>query len=234
MRVLRSTIMATIIMALMVTALAATATAGGKGKLAIVQGNPSTRIDVCINGREKVSAMRFGKVARFELAPGKKMVRFRVASPGKCLGKYLASKKMWVHSDTDRTVVISKKEPNKVMSFDNVAPPPGPTLPYVDGWFRHAADMGAMQFYFETKSLPITLAGTGWTKGSDRYRKVGINPPGGSPQYTTTWVGRSPAYFPPEVVAGPLFRPVGAYSKYEWILIGTNHNHKLKLLRSNY
>jgi hypothetical protein len=235
MRVLRSTIIATIIMALLVTAFAATVTAGDKGKLAILQGNPSTRIDVCINGREKVSAMRFGKVARLELAAGKKMVRFRKASPGNCRGKLRASKKVWIYGGTNDTVVITKKQPNKVIHWDNVVPPPGgPQLPSVDGFFRHAADMGSMKFYFETKTLPFTVAEMTWTKGRDVYRQVGINPPGGPPQYTTTWIGRSPAYFPPEVVAGPLFKPVGAYGKYEWILIGTNRNHKLKLLRSNY
>ncbi len=61
MRLVRSALAGCVVATLLATSLAVPVMAAPvKGKMAIVQGNPSAKVDVCINGREIKSKMRFG------------------------------------------------------------------------------------------------------------------------------------------------------------------------------
>jgi len=238
MRLIRTLSMSSLAAALVITSLAASAAAADptKGKMTIVQGNYGVRVDVCINGREIKSRMPFGAKIHRTFGAGPKVLKVTKAAPGACTGKKLAKRVIKFPKGSDFTVVISKRKPKKVMVFDNASQlPPGPVLPGLNLFFRHAADIGKVTFRQEVRNLPLEPAPADptWVKGDQTWRYLPIAV-GGTPLYATTWVTRDLGYYPPARVAGPAWTLLGAYQRYEWILIGTGKHPRLIQIRRNY
>ncbi len=237
MRLVRSALAGCVVATLLATSLAVPVMAAPvKGKMAIVQGNPSAKVDVCINGREIKSKMRFGTKVYRTFPAGLKVLKVTKADPRTCKGKVLAYKAFKFPKGSDFTVVISKKKPQKVMVFDN-AYPPGPIVSGSHRFFRNASDYGEVTFRHEAK--PITtdpaMAATDptWKKGEStwRYLPMGV---GGAPMSSTTWISDVPMYFPPLVVAGPVWSLLSDGKRYEWIFIGTTKRPRLLLLKRDW
>ncbi len=239
MRVLRTTVLASAVVALLATSLAVPAVGADPGKMAIVQGNYGVKVDVCINGREIKSKMRFGTKAYRTFPAGRKVLKVFKADPRTCKGKLLAYKVVKLPRGSDLTVVISKKTPKKVMVFDNAYPPGS----YVSGshrFFRNASDYGEVTFRHEAKPITIDPAPADlapaeptWETGRSTYSYLPIGV-GGAPMSSTTWISEVPMYFPPLVVAGPVWSLLSDGKRYEWIFIGTAKHPKLMLLKRNW
>jgi hypothetical protein len=238
MRHIRSLIIGAVVAALSVTSLAASVSAmdiADKGKVAIVQGAVGVKVDVCVNGREIVSAMPFGKYTFRRLAPGAKALRVTKAAPGACKGAKIAYRAFKFPKGADYTIVLSKKKPQKVMVFDN-AYPSGPYVSGVHRFFRNALDDGKVTFRHEARPLPLSPAAEPtptWAKGDSTWSYLGIAV-GGAPTYTTTWASEVPMLYPPHVVAGPIWAVMGKHQRYEWIVIGNERVQRMVLLRRNY
>jgi hypothetical protein len=141
-------------------------------RLALVNGIPGERVDVCFGNREVASRVRYGDWFQRVVAPGALVVRFRRAAPGTCQGRVLASQALTLGADDDRTVVGTRRQ-DKVVWFvnDPVTVGPGAWLSFV----RHAADVGPVVFTlsFDSPISPDALPPT-FTKGdSDREQGTG-------------------------------------------------------------
>ena len=161
--------MAGAVKALAVTALGAPASAThGKGTIGIVNGIPGQRVDLCINGKEIKSRAPYGGRAFRSLPVGDKLVKIFKADPRKCKGKKLGQKAIELTDDADWTIVINKKFPKFVM-FDNAGlgmiPPDGPDFPKVSFAFRHAADLGKVNFFIATEGAFAPATHPIWREG---------------------------------------------------------------------
>ena len=117
----RALIIAGAIGALAVTAIGApVAAADTQGTLAIVNGIPGKRVDVCINGNELRSDLPYGGVfLRNVISTGNKNLKFYERDPRTCRGNVLAQKNVALAAGGDLTIVATKNAP-KVVVFDNV------------------------------------------------------------------------------------------------------------------
>lgn len=233
MRAITSMLLTSAALALLATSVAAPALAApGSSKLAIVQGIPGLKADVCINGREVKSGLRFGGAVRRSQTNGAKMMKVFKAAPGRCRGKLLAQRKFWVNDGADVTIVVSRQKPTRIMVFDNKVK----TIGGSDFFLRHAADYGDVTFRQELLAAPTdTVAPANddplWAKGDEAHQLYFL-PIGGVPWYATTWVTEdAPFGFPIMRVAGPKFTMLGLKQRYEWIFVGNAKKQQLVLLK---
>jgi hypothetical protein len=164
---LKTLVIGAAVAALAITALGAPVGASShKTKLAIVNGNPGNTVDVCVNGKEIKSGLKYGKsVTRTTNTPKAKIKLFK-PDRRKCGGKRLAVRTIGL---ADATVVFTRQFPNKIVVFDNALL----ALPLSNGIqarqsYRHAADVGAVTFEREArivKPVPIFLAADAALKG---------------------------------------------------------------------
>ena len=142
---LRQLLMGGALAALVVTALGApVAAADTQGTLAIVNGIPGKRVDVCINGNEIASGLRYGRaVLRNVISTGNKNLKFYERDPRECRGNVLAQDNFPLAAAEDLTIVATKNAP-KVATFSNAGlgeiPPAGTPIAQSIVAFRHAAD----------------------------------------------------------------------------------------------
>ena len=205
--------------ALAISALGAPAAAATPHvRLAIVNGIPGKKIDVCVNGKEIKSRLPYGKRVFKRTNTAKANIKFFAKDPRKCKGKLLGKK--IVRLD-DATVVITRKKPKKIVVFDNLglgeigpaAPPNGAIA------LRHAADIGEVNFNVEYESLDPNLwdhsSTTIWRKGDqtsgpDRFELNG--------KVLALWVDRPESEF---TYVGPHVRYLASGYRHEWIFVGT-------------
>ena len=129
-----------------------TAAADTQGTLAIVNGVPGRRLDVCVNGTEIKSRLRYGKaVFRNVISTGEKVLKLYDPDPRTCKGHLRAEHDGFaLAAGDDYTVVVTKNGPNRVVLFDNAGrgeiPPAG--APMATGWvlFRNASEIVANFF----------------------------------------------------------------------------------------
>lgn len=172
MHTLRRLALACAAVALVGAALGAPVTAAGTGKMTIVQGIPGTRVDLCVGSVEVGSGMPYGRVVTKSLPAGAKVLKVYPPRPGSCVGRPLFGKaSVGLPGGSDKTVVLTRKEPGKVLVFDNrspsdltVVPPDG------SGWIvvRQASDLGpvAIRAAVDPVTFPWTpAADPAWTKG---------------------------------------------------------------------
>jgi hypothetical protein len=163
------------------TALAATAiavpaaAAPGKGTIGLVNGAPgSTRVDLCINGKEIRGNTKYGGRAYRILSPGSKTIKVYKADPRKCKGKLLGKKFVPLVAGDDWTIVFTRKSPKFTMFANTIADvpaAPGDPLPYAIVYLRHAADFGDLAFSYRYQVPGTPLAPSAdpvWQKG-DSY-----------------------------------------------------------------
>ena len=125
MRSARHLIIGAATLALTLTAIGAPVSAAGSGKVAVINGVPSKRIDVCVNGTEIKSALPYGKKAFRKLKAGPKRIKFYKKDPRVCKGKLMAKKSFRFPAGSDLTIAMTRFGP-KVVIFDNaalIAPP---------------------------------------------------------------------------------------------------------------
>jgi len=165
MRRFRTLLTTSLVAALAIGALAAPTAAATKGKMAVVNGMPGIKLDVCIGSTEVRSNLPYGGVYKKQLT-GVKKLRFRKASAGKCKGKVLAAKTMNFPSGSDKTVVATKKAP-KVLVFGNANLGIQPAVTFDSALaIRHSADLGFNTVRFDYRlwervfdgPLPPTIA----------------------------------------------------------------------------
>jgi len=128
--------------ALLVGAFAAPAAAATQGRIAVVNGRPGSNIEVCLNGKEVKSSLRYGQLAARKENPGSKTLKLRKSSRGTCKGARLGQTTIALVAGGDWVVVLTKFSPNKVVKWDasvNIG-----SITFV----RHAADIGPAGFKY--------------------------------------------------------------------------------------
>jgi len=207
----RSTIGISLGTAALVLALAASAAANGR--VAIVNGIPGRTVEICVNGKEIKSGLKYGHVVVRGLGNGDKSLRIRASKPGKCSGAILGRLGFSVADGTDLTIAGTRFGPQKVLLWENTDnPPPGVGMVML----RHAADVGTVGFKY---SLPD--GGTPWTDSVDDpwtkgARGWGLRPDG---VLMIWWAHQPPVQ---RVVAGPYQLVVEGGNRHESVLVGSN------------
>ncbi|MFV2065190.1 MAG: hypothetical protein ACC726_16995 [Chloroflexota bacterium] len=207
--------------ALTITALGAPVAAGShQTRLAIVNGFPGKKIDVCVNGKEIRSRLPYGKKVFKTTKTAKANIKFFAKDPRKCKGKLLGKKTV---SLDDATVVITRKKPQKILVFDNIglgrignAAPPNAAIA-----IRQASDVGGVNFAVSYDNVDPNL----WTHATDPEiwqkgdQTSGPDVFGPNGKVVTMWVTLPGSEF---VYAGPHVRYIPSGYRAEWIFIGTN------------
>ena len=206
--------------ALAITALGAPAAAGTPHvRLAIVNGIPAKKIDVCVNGKEIKSRLPYGKKVFKRTNTAKANIKFFARDPRKCKGRLLGKKLV---SLDDATVVITKKKPKKVLVFDNLGLGEVGPAGHVDGAIalRHAADVGEVNFTVSYGSVSpnpwVHNSIDIWEKG-DSTSGPDVFAPNG--KVLTLWVNLPASEF---TYVGPHVRYLAPGYRNEWIFVGTN------------
>jgi hypothetical protein len=210
---------------LVVASPVATMAQDSKGTLAIVNGTPGKRVDVCLNGREIRSGLGYGRVVSRDAAKvGRTSIRFYAPDPRRCRGDLVAQTTFALDPGEDLSVVLTRKAP-RVVVFDNIGlgtiPPLG--APWEDpdiglGAYRSAADLAVnlrVRVWTPGDDTPVEgfpTAAQLWTKGyelkdlyaADDIHRLRATLPGGSAAIAD---------------AGRVL--IRASHRYEWILVGT-------------
>lgn len=234
MRSLNKIIIGAATAALAITALGApVAAADTTGTLAFVNGRPGPPIDICIGPKEMSSRLGYGKVYEKDvISVGPKVVRYFIANKKRCGGRMVARQVISVTPGTDLTMVLTRRAPNLVTTFDNTyvsappthnafpgeIPPRGAPLTHAPVSISNAGDMPAnllLKGYLPLpeEEVPAPAAFKVWGKGEhlasyvaagDLFLVVRATLPG-----SPATIARRGAY-------------IKASRRYEWILVGTN------------
>ena len=217
----RALIIAGAIGALAVTAIGApVAAADTQGTLAIVNGIPGKRVDVCINGNELRSDLPYGGVfLRNVISTGNKNLKFYERDPRTCRGNVLAQKNVALAAGGDLTIVATKNAP-KVVVFSNTGlgedPPAGAPFGFAIFVWRHAAEMPANFKYRVWSPSPEAPVGPSvdpvWTKG-DQVASASLD--------DYIWQVRATRPEDPDTLAVKKAE-LQVERRYEWILVGSN------------
>ena len=226
MRSLRTLLVSGAVTALAITALGApVGAADTKGTLAIVNGIPGKRVDVCLNGNEIASGLKYGgKVFKNVVPTGNKNLKFFKRDPRTCRGNLLAQEQFPLAAAEDLTIVATKNDP-EVVIFSNAGfgeiPPLGPPLGFGVFAWRSAADLATnFKYTFwapDASDVPIgPTVDPLWVKGDQLASAT-----------TTDWIWALRATLPdsPDSIAGPKRVVTRNGHRYEWILIGTHPNN---------
>lgn len=223
---IRKLIVSVGVAALAITALGAPAAAADTtGTLAIVNGHPGQRVDICIGKKEQRSGVPYGSYYRKDvIATGKRVVSFYKRNDRRtCGGTKLGAKTLDIQPGDDVTIVLTKGSP-KVVVFDNTSPsflgeipPRGAPYPGIAilSWASAANfDSNLLYTYWSPNSeFPAAPAVNAiWSKG-DRY--LASFPPDYFLRLRATL---------PEAAETVAQRTVylKASRRYEWILVGSN------------
>ncbi len=195
-----------------------------EGRVAIVQGVPNRAVDVCLNGTEVRSGLRYGGKFSTKLVKGFYDLKVFLKDPRRCKGTRLA-RRLIEMSPSDLTIVLTRKSP-KVVVFDNLGLGTMPAANHISAvvW-RHAADLGNITFKIRqtTPEMPVTFAADptpadpAWQKRDE----MGYFPmlPGFTYRTRVTRPGKS------RTVAGPSTRTMKPDRRHEWILVGTSERN---------
>ena len=217
MQRLRNLVIAGAVTTLAITALGAPAAAGShKTKLAIVNGSPGKKLDVCVNGKEIKSGLRYGKVIFKTTRTPKAKVKFFQRDRRKCGGKLLAKKVVGL---ADATVVFTRRKPKKVVVFDNafLATPMSATAARVS--YGHAADIGPVQFGFDSEIVEPFFFGP---SAVDPFFKGDQGAWSNSSSLQIVWVTFVHKVSPAVELLPPFARYLPRQRRWEQILVGTN------------
>jgi hypothetical protein len=219
MHKVKSLIAVAALTALATTAIAApVAAAPGKGTIGLVNGSPgSTRVDLCINGKEIRSKVKYGGRKYRILNPGNKVIKVYKADPRTCKGKLLGKKTIPLVAGDDFTIVFTRKSPKFTMfsnTFGDVPAAPGDPIPAAIIYLRHAADLGNAAFKLQLADPPEPITPSVdpvWTKGDQIVAPI---PPGYTLKLRATRPDNS------WVFAQSPWVDMEASKRYEWILLG--------------
>ena len=139
------------------------AAADTKGTLAIVNGIPGTKVDVCLNGAEIKSNLAYGgAVLKNVVGTGSKNLKFYARDPRTCRGTRLVRTVFPLAAGDDLTIVVTKKAP-RIVTFDNRSPvflgeipPQGAASDTYLAW-RNASEMPVNFRYRVWNPAPIEI-----------------------------------------------------------------------------
>lgn len=216
---IRKTVAIASLAALAITMLAAPASAlPSKGTIGVVNGIPGQRVDICINGKEIRSNVKYGGRVHRTMLEGTKVVKVYKANPRTCKGVKLAKKVIGLGGGGDLTIVFNKQAP-RVVVFDNAGlgfiPPGGTPLPTAPFAWRHAADLGRVQFKYtlaDPEQLITPAVAPVWIEGDQFATDVD---PGTGMRLRATRPGKA------WTIAKSPFLTLEAGRRYEWYLLGT-------------
>jgi hypothetical protein len=210
----------------LIAALAAPTTAADtKGTLAIVNGVPGQKVDVCLDGKEIRSGLAYGnKVQRPLVATGDKTIRFYRPDPRRCRGTLIARRQFSLPPAADLTIVVTKNAP-RIVVFDNAGlgeiPPLGVPTPFAPFAFRHAADIAAdigYRFWTPPGTDASRTPSAIFTKGQES-RSLNVLSgfvPASLIQARAAIVGS------PQAIVSPIIE-IFVSHRYEWVLVGTSY-----------
>jgi hypothetical protein len=209
---------------LAVTSLASPATAAPTSKLALVQGVPGIAVDVCIDGKEVKSGLRYSKSVKRSVVAKSHKIKFFKKDPRRCKGVLLGQKTVAPQAGQQWTVVVSRGS-KKVVVFPLIG-----SLS-VSGEFsaftwNHAAKAGPVYLH-RVLSLPVQPgAFLALTKG-DRV-EMSVAP--ALERRIASWMVRvSDA----RTLAGPREQLVPSGRLIELILVGTKpRNYRFATVNS--
>lgn len=197
--------------------------ASHKTKLAIVNGVPGKRVDVCINGHETKSALPYGAKVFREVGNAPKLVKFFAADPRQCKGVLLGRKSFDPPpGGTNLTIVLSKRKPNRVALFDNTQYypdlDPGDSLLI----WRYAGDIGKTNLYIDiiqSQPLPPGPAATPSASPWAKTNAFGADVPA---EEFAELRSRATRNGKTKTIAKTPFGKVKAGQRHETILVGTD------------
>jgi hypothetical protein len=134
------------------------APAAADGHFLFVSGIPGRAIDVCINGREVVSALRYGDGVSRAVANGPTTIEIAIAAAGRCQGTMLLGTGGTVTDLVDWSYVATKKDPQRVVSWSNTGLGVQPSAPTEGGAplvLRNASDVNGGIVWTRLYSSPI-------------------------------------------------------------------------------
>jgi hypothetical protein len=208
---------------LLLTGLGMPVEGAARGDLAIVNGIPGVKADVCLDGKEVRSALPYGKVVLKKTTKGKKVLKVFRRDPRRCRGKLLAKRTFWLRAGADKTMVVTRKKPLRVVMFDNPGLDGHPCPDTSLAW-RHAADVGTVTFnrgsvrYRVEPFGPASSAASSdleWVKGDEQTSLTCMVPKDVAYITSVTRPGSSSA------LVGPIFTRYYGHDHFEWILVGT-------------
>ena len=148
----RSLIVAAVTAALAISVIATLVMgASTRTRIIAVNGVPGQPADICLNGKERVSGLRYGKSTVLEMNNSPKVMKFTKAAGGRpCSGNLLGKRTFdpppggW-----DLTFVVTPKGPKRVAVFDNMLPAdPGEAIV---AW-RYAGNLGKVLLGYQPVS----------------------------------------------------------------------------------
>jgi hypothetical protein len=219
MQKMRHLIIVAAVLAMALTTIGAPVSAAGKGTIAVVNGSPGQRIDVCFGRKEIRSGLKYGQKVVRRMGAGSKVLRIYKANRRVCRGRLLARESFPFPARSDHTIVISRFGP-RIQHFDNkdfggpAAPGPASVL-----FWRNASDIAGVSLDLDADfpaPLPFAPAvDPVWAKGN---QKLLGNADPSLIVITTVFSIADTATILGEADA----RLVKLLFRYEWILIGTN------------
>jgi hypothetical protein len=224
MRRTRAYLVGSLMAALAITALGAPAAAGGDpGSLAIVNGIPGGKVDICLGSKEIRSGLAYGGKVFRSPAAGNRVLKVYRADPRTCKGTLLARKGFTLAAGGDLTLVATVKAP-KVVIFDNTGlgslAPSGVFGSSPWAW-RHAADIGKVNFRYKSSFhgggyhliQPEPYVSNIWRKGAQEI----------SPTAEPNTTFRLRATRPGKTAAITTSKAVALVDghRFEWYLLGT-------------
>jgi hypothetical protein len=205
-----------------------------QGTLAVVNGIPGRKVDVCLNGKEIKGGLGYGDaLLRALVSIGNKNLKIYARDPRKCRGTRLGQTSFELGPGDDLTIVATKNAP-KVVTFDNTSPQflgeiPPTGAPYLLAPFavRSAADIAADFSYHWWSDVgdvsispsAIFLKGQEYSLGGG----IGFNDDNAVRVQATVTGSTNP-------VLAPIIQPLASH-RYESILVGTRRaNARLVVL----
>lgn len=196
-----------------------TAAADTKGTLAIVNGIPGQKVDVCLDGKELKSGLKYGgKVLKNVVATGSKKLRFYKPDPRSCRGSLVARKNFPLVAAEDLTIVVTKRAPKIVIVSNEPLgeiPPKGEPHGGSFAAWRHAAEFAVnfkLRVWSHNPEEPIQPAvDPTWSKG--QHSAAGYGP---------DFILQLRVTLPESNHTLALRRTyIDSEHRYEWIFVGT-------------
>jgi hypothetical protein len=193
------------------------AAADHQGRIVFVNGRPGSNVEVCMNGSEVKSSLRYGQHAARLTGAGTKTLKFRKSSRGTCRGDVLGQTSVSLSVGGDWVVLLTRHTPDKVLVWDAAQAFGSPVV------IRHGADLGTVGFKWTRAEN-----GQPWFPAADAPYIKGQFGYGGQENIAYVfWAHQPPAQTP---IAGPITFTTSTDRRTEGILIGTSlANARFKL-----
>jgi hypothetical protein len=198
------------------TALATPVTATSPTKLAIVNGDPFRKVDICLNGKQIAGKVSYARTILRRSAKDDPVVKFYPYKHNGCKGTPLA--RVRVYPD-DAVVVLTRKPPKRVVVVDTTMDP-NPDY-NVRILYANASDIpGNLQFVFDqheiTDWIPAVLDPYRWSaKGYAEVSLIDTQPDGD--YWTDATAVKDDA---DRIIAGPVASLTGPNLRREVVLVG--------------